>query len=296
MNSILNRFQYENYLLQNIALEKKSKEIIHSIIAIDEVGRGSVAGPVLSCSSLWIYKNHISDLPPKKQIWIPYINDSKKLSEKKRTSCFNLILKEYDLNLTSIPFSNSNPTNPNELKASESKFHFHAEKFLILKKQDLLYQQQDFECISFSLGESTANEIDDFNIWNSVQLAAGRALIKLQENVIKYFPSSQDVLNNAIILMDGKHFLKVPKSFEKNIQVTVTQADGIFISVGFSSILAKVFRDIFMIEQDTLFPSFGFSGHKGYGTAKHLSLIKKIGTCPIHRKSFLTNYCPQTLF
>ena len=296
MGSIVNSFQNENFLLNNISLEQNSKEIKPLIIAIDEVGRGCVAGPVLSCASLWLHKNYIPGISSKKQIWIPYIDDSKKLSEKKRTSCFNLILKEYDLNLTNIPFSNMNPSNPIELKTSESKLHFHAETFLNLKKQDFLHPQLDFECISFSLGESSANEVDDFNIWNAVQLAAGRALINLQENVLKYYPLLQNDLKNAIILMDGKHFLKVPKSFEKNIQVTVTQADGIFISVGFSSIVAKVFRDTFMIEQDTLFPSFGFSEHKGYGTAKHLFLIKKIGTCSLHRKSFLTNYCPQTLF
>ncbi len=296
MKSIINSFQNENYLLQNISLEQNSNEINHFIIAIDEVGRGCVAGPVLSCVSLWIHKNQIADISSKKQHWIPYIDDSKKLSEKKRTFCFNLILKEYDLNLTSIPFSNMNPTHPNELKLSESKLHFHAEKFLNLKKHDFLHPQIDFECISFSLGESSANEVDNFNIWNAVQLAAGRALINLQENVLMFYPLLQNDFKKAIILMDGKHFLKVPKGFEKNPQVTVTQADGIFISVGFSSIVAKVFRDTFMIEQDTNFPSFEFSRHKGYGTAKHLSLIKKIGTCSLHRKSFLANYCPQTLF
>ena len=296
MNSIVSRFQNENYLLQQIALEQNSKAIAPLIIAIDEVGRGCVAGPVLSCVSLWAYKNDILGVPSKKQDWLSCINDSKKLSEKKRNYCFELILKDYELNISSIPFSNKNPTNPKELRASESKLHFHADTFLSVKKHDFKSLQKDFECISFSLGEASADEVDNFNIWNAVQLAAGRALINLQENAIKFCPSILNELNRAIILMDGKHFLKVPTGFEKNVQITVTQADGIFISVGFSSILAKVYRDSFMIEQDALFPSFGFSGHKGYGTASHLSLIKKIGVCPLHRKSFLTNYCPQTLF
>jgi ribonuclease HII len=296
MNPTVCSFQNENYLLQNIALEQNPKAIVPLIIAIDEVGRGCVAGPVLSCASLWIHKNYIPGISPKEQNWLSGIDDSKKLSEKKRNISFDLILKEYDLNITNIPFSNKNPINPSELRTSQSKLHFHAETFLSLKKQDILNSQKDFECISFSLGEASANEVDDFNIWNAVQLAAGRALFNLQKIVINQYPSVQSDLNKAIILMDGKFFLKVPKDFENNIQVTVTQADGIFISVGFSSILAKVFRDTFMVGQDILFPSFGFSGHKGYGTAKHLSLIKKIGTCPLHRKSFLTNYCPQTLF
>lgn len=296
MGSIANSFQNENHLLQKVALEFSSKAIVPLIISIDEVGRGCVAGPVLSCASLWSHKNYIPGISHKKQNWLSLIDDSKKLTEKKRSFCFHLILKEYNLNLTTLPFSNKNLLNPNELKTSEVRLHFPAEIFLNLKKHNFLNSQVDFECISFSLGEASANEVDHFNIWNAVQLAAGRALTNLKHIAISHYPVLSKSLKEAIILMDGKHFLKVPKDFEKNTQVTVTQGDGIFISVGFSSILAKVFRDTFMIEQDTLFPSFGFSGHKGYGTAKHLSLIKKIGICPLHRKSFLTNYCPQTLF
>jgi len=37
---------------------------------------------------------------------------------------------------------------------------------------------------------------------------------------------------------------------------------------------------------DTQFPEYGFAGHKGYGTAKHMAAIRKFGACPIHRKTF----------
>ncbi|MBX9837586.1 ribonuclease HII [Silvanigrella sp.] len=288
MNLKTNIFQNEQFLLDTIAKEQKLKTNVPLIISIDEVGRGCVAGPVLSCVSLWTLKGYDPSFKTKSQKWVSYIDDSKKLSEKKRTQCFDLILNDYDYNLSSIPFSKLNPNNLNHLVPSNTKLHYKSDLFINKKNSDHL---NDFECIYFSLGEASSQEVDEFNIWNALQLAIARALT----NLYYFFKSSSESniypnLNQAIILMDGKHFIKVPKEFEKNIQATVTQADGLFISVGFSSIIAKVYRDTFMIYQDSLYPSFGFSGHKGYGTPKHLNIIQNIGICPLHRKSFLTNY------
>ena len=50
--------------------------------------------------------------------------------------------------------------------------------------------------------------------------------------------------------------------------------------------LAKVTRDRLMLEFDRQFPEYGFAGHKGYGTARHLAAIAAHGPCPIHRRSF----------
>ena len=45
-----------------------------------------------------------------------------------------------------------------------------------------------------------------------------------------------------------------------------------------------------MQEYDEIYPQYGFAGHKGYGTAKHIQAIKEYGPCPIHRKSFIKNF------
>ena len=288
MNLKKNAFQNEQFLLDTITKEQKLKTDVPLIISIDEVGRGCVAGPVLSCVSLWTLKGYDPNFKTKNQNWVSFIDDSKKLSEKKRAQCFDLILSDYNFNLSSIPFSNINPNNLNQLVSSKTKLHYKSDLFINKKHSDY---SNEYECIYFSLGEASSQEVDEFNIWNAVQLAIARAL----NNLYYTFQSSSNSniypnLNQAIILMDGKHFIKVPIEFEKNIQATVTQADGLFISVCFSSIIAKVYRDTFMINQDTLYPSFGFSGHKGYGTPKHLNIIQNIGICPLHRKSFLTNY------
>jgi ribonuclease HII len=41
-----------------------------------------------------------------------------------------------------------------------------------------------------------------------------------------------------------------------------------------------------MVEQDALFPGYGFARHKGYGTAEHQAALLKLGVCPLHRLSF----------
>lgn len=53
-----------------------------------------------------------------------------------------------------------------------------------------------------------------------------------------------------------------------------------------ASIIAKVTRDCIMREMDKLYPNYGFSKHKGYGTKLHLNKIKEYGPCLIHRLSF----------
>ena len=45
-----------------------------------------------------------------------------------------------------------------------------------------------------------------------------------------------------------------------------------------------------MREYDEIYPQYGFSGHKGYGTAKHIAAIKEYGPCILHRKSFIKNF------
>ena len=47
-----------------------------------------------------------------------------------------------------------------------------------------------------------------------------------------------------------------------------------------------------MYHYDELYPEYGFAKHKGYGTKLHTDVLKEIGPCPIHRKTFITKLCP----
>ncbi len=71
-------------------------------------------------------------------------------------------------------------------------------------------------------------------------------------------------------------------------EIPVVKGDSKSLSVAAASIIAKVTRDRIMEDYDARFPVYGFSKHKGYGTAEHISALRKHGPCPIHRRSFRT--------
>jgi ribonuclease HII len=70
-------------------------------------------------------------------------------------------------------------------------------------------------------------------------------------------------------------------------QTSIIRADSRSQSAAAASIIAKVSRDKLMAEVfDSEYPDYGFAAHKGYGTAIHMSALKKFGPTPIHRRSF----------
>ena len=71
---------------------------------------------------------------------------------------------------------------------------------------------------------------------------------------------------------------------------SVVKGDAKIYSIAAASILAKVTRDRIMRQWDEVYSQYGFSAHKGYGTAKHIAAIKEYGLCPIHRKTFTKNF------
>lgn len=76
-------------------------------------------------------------------------------------------------------------------------------------------------------------------------------------------------------------------------QTALVGGDGLSYSIAAASVIAKVTRDRLMLEQDALYPQYGFAQHKGYGTAQHLAALKEHGPCPIHRRTFLPKEQPE---
>ena len=68
--------------------------------------------------------------------------------------------------------------------------------------------------------------------------------------------------------------------------LSLVHGDAKSASVAAASIVAKVHRDHLMDEYDKVYPGYGFSQNKGYGTAEHIEAIRTLGITPIHRKSF----------
>ena len=83
------------------------------------------------------------------------------------------------------------------------------------------------------------------------------------------------------LLIDG-----ISKISINTPQKTIKKGDSLSASIAAASIVAKVTRDRMMVDFDRQYPGYGFSGHKGYGSAGHLEAIAKLGPCEIHRKSF----------
>ncbi len=122
--------------------------------------------------------------------------------------------------------------------------------------------------IEFGVSIAEAAVIDKINILQATHQAMNDALSQLD-------PKPQHVL------VDGNpvQTLVLP-------QTAIVKGDNKSFSIAAASILAKVTRDRLMCEYHEQWPDYGFSGHKGYGTAVHLSAIEAHGPCPIHRLSF----------
>ncbi|MDO4571803.1 MAG: ribonuclease HII [Clostridia bacterium] len=87
------------------------------------------------------------------------------------------------------------------------------------------------------------------------------------------------------VLIDALSGLDIPAR-----QHALVHGDALSYSIAAASIVAKVERDRYMTEQDALYPVYGFSRNKGYGTREHIEALKAHGPCPLHRRSFIKNF------
>jgi ribonuclease HII len=128
--------------------------------------------------------------------------------------------------------------------------------------------------LDFAHFSVSATDIDAFGISKAIQKSIAECLEALN------LPHE-----TTQIFLDGS--LKAPAKFV--LQETIIKGDEKIPIISAASIIAKVNRDRYMEEQGKLYPAYGFEKHKGYGTSVHIAAIKKHGTSPLHRKSFLKN-------
>jgi ribonuclease HII len=77
-------------------------------------------------------------------------------------------------------------------------------------------------------------------------------------------------------------------------QKAITKGDRLSLSIACASIVAKVTRDRMMVALDETYPGYGFARHKGYATREHMSKLRQLGACPIHRRCFaMVRECVQ---
>lgn len=142
-------------------------------------------------------------------------------------------------------------------------------KKLSAKKRDLLFDTIKKNALAYAIASASPQEIDEINILNATMLAMRRA--------IQALPTPAD-----FALVDGN----IARDFPIPTQ-TVIKGDAISASIAAASILAKVTRDRICLEDDQKYPEYCFAKHKGYSTALHMDILRRIGPSPIHRRSFL---------
>ena len=140
-------------------------------------------------------------------------------------------------------------------------------------KREKLYDIILEQAISYGIGIIDQNEIDEINILQATKKGLHEAV------------QSMEIKPNVILVdaLTGIDTLGIPYK-------SIIKGDAKSYSIAAASIIAKVTRDRIMREWDEIYPEYGFAGHKGYGTAKHIETIKKLGLTPIHRKSFCKNF------
>ncbi|MBE7030347.1 MAG: ribonuclease HII [Ruminococcaceae bacterium] len=176
------------------------------IAGVDEAGRGPLAGAVFAAAVIF-----------EPGVIIEGINDSKKLSEKKREQLFDVICER---------------------------------------------------AAAYAIVSVDEAEIDRINILNASIKAFGMALNQLS-------------IKPDFALIDGNRAHDIPVPYE-----TVVKGDALSQSIAAASILAKVSRDRYIVEMDSVYPQYGFAKHKGYPSKAHREAIEQFGPCPIHRKTF----------
>ena len=125
------------------------------------------------------------------------------------------------------------------------------------------------EAIAWGIGVVTAPEIDAINILKASFLAMHRAIEQLK-------------VQPQALLIDGNRFTPY-----KEIPFTcMVKGDGRFLSIAAASILAKTYRDNYMLQLAEEYPSYGWQQNKGYPTRAHREAISKHGITPYHRKTF----------
>lgn len=114
--------------------------------------------------------------------------------------------------------------------------------------------------------------IDEINILNATKLGMKRAIEGLK-------------VKPSLAVIDAVKGLDVDVTCD-----SVVKADEKSYNTAAASIIAKVTRDRYMQQIDTMYPEYGFGKNKGYGTAEHIAALKRIGACPCHRRTFIGNF------
>lgn len=132
--------------------------------------------------------------------------------------------------------------------------------------------------VAWAIGWADVEEIATLNILGATLLAMRRALLGLS------IPPTH-------IQVDGDRCPSLAGLAGQPRGEAVVRGDQTVPEISAASILAKTYRDHWMMEFDRVYPSYGFAAHKGYATPQHLAALGSLGPCPLHRRGFSPVEC-----
>ncbi|OFY50151.1 MAG: ribonuclease HII [Bacteroidetes bacterium GWF2_41_31] len=142
-------------------------------------------------------------------------------------------------------------------------------KKLSPKQRNFLRQIIEKEAIAYGVASCSPEEIDEINILNASFLAMHRAIDKLKPNP-------------QLLLIDGNRFTP----YKTIPHRCLIKGDSRYLSIAAASILAKTYRDEYMLELHHRYPNYAWLKNKGYPTMEHKLAIREFGITPYHRKTF----------
>ncbi|MEO6220277.1 MAG: ribonuclease HII [Ginsengibacter sp.] len=142
-------------------------------------------------------------------------------------------------------------------------------KQLTKEERDELRPIIEKESIAYAVAGINNDEIDRINILQASYKAMHLALNRLQ-------------ISPDILLVDGNRF----KPYKKMAHHCIIKGDGMYASIAAASVLAKTYRDEYMVQLHKRYKMYAWYSNKGYGTPEHRNAIEQHGLCKYHRRSF----------
>ncbi len=142
-------------------------------------------------------------------------------------------------------------------------------KQLSEKRRYQLREVIEREALAWAVGVVSADEIDKINILRASILAMHRAIAQLK-------------IRPQHLLIDGNRFMP----YEDIPHTTVVKGDATYMNIAAASILAKTYRDDYMLKIHQEYPQYHWDSNKGYPAPIHRDAIRKYGTTPYHRLTF----------
>lgn len=152
-------------------------------------------------------------------------------------------------------------------------------KQMTQKARETLRPIIEKEAVSWAVEAVSPQEIDQINILAASITGMQRAVRRL-------------TVKPQLLLVDGNKF----KPFDGYAYKTVVHGDATYASIAAASVLAKTWRDEYMVKLAAEFPQYGWDRNMGYPTPEHIEAVKKYGLTPHHRRSFHPKELEPTLF